>query len=123
VSNLERIISTPDMEYRLNQMRAEDANEIGKQPEANVKDINLLQEIALVVDQKFADMIKMKASNEWVGNVVEVSGKLHQGDAVSNDYHGVAIAASGLWKENVVKAEGQLTQGNLYGFNPLAHWK
>ncbi|KAH8707491.1 prion-inhibition and propagation-domain-containing protein [Phaeosphaeriaceae sp. PMI808] len=120
VSNLEQIIPTHEMERRLNQMRSEDANAIGKQREANIKDINLLQEIASVVDQKFADVVKVKAVNEWVGNIAEDEAKLHQGDLVSNDYQGTAIAPGGLWKENVARGNSQVTQGTSYGFNPFA---
>jgi hypothetical protein len=120
VSNLEHVISTQDIERRLNQMRSDDANEIGKQLEANMKDINLLQEIALVVDQKFADMVKVKAANEWIGNIAEDEATLHQGDMVSNDYHGPAIAPGGLWKENVARGKSRVTQGTSYGFNPFA---
>lgn len=120
VSNLEQIIPTHEMERRLNQMRSEDANEIGKQHEANVKDVNLLQEIALVVDQKFADVVKVKAINEWVGNIAEDEAMLHQGDLVSNDYHGTAIAPGGRWEGNVAKGKSRVTQGTSYGFNPFA---
>ncbi|KAF1959411.1 hypothetical protein CC80DRAFT_490338 [Byssothecium circinans] len=120
VSNLERIIPTPEMEHRLNQMRAEDANEIGKQPEANVKDINLLQEIALVVDQKFADMVKVRAVNEWVGNIAEDGGDLYQGEFFSLGYYGTVNTLGGRWERNVVKGEkSRLTQGPSYGFNPF----
>ncbi|KAK7177666.1 small s protein [Paraphaeosphaeria sporulosa] len=120
VSNLEQIIPTHEMEHRLNQMRSEDANEIGKQREANVKDVSLLQEIALMVDQKFADAVKVKAINEWVGNIAEDEAKLHQGDMVSNDYHGTAIAPGGRWESNVARGKSKVTQGTSYGFNPFA---
>lgn len=120
VSNLEQTITPYEMEHRLNQMRSEDANEIGKQREANIKDIHLLQEIALFVDQKFADVVKVKAVNEWVGNIAEDQAQLHQGDMVSNDYHGTPIASGGLWKDNVAKGNSRVTQGTSYGFNPFS---
>ncbi|VBB77138.1 Putative heterokaryon incompatibility protein [Podospora comata] len=120
VSNLEEIIPTHDMERRLSQMRSEDANEVGKQREANAIDIDILREIALIVDGKLSDMVKVKARNEWVGNTAEDESKLHQGDMVSNDYHGNAIAPGGLWKDNVAKGKSKVTQGTSYGFNPFA---
>jgi hypothetical protein len=52
--------------------------------------------ISLVVDQKFADVVKVKAVNEFVGNIAEGLARLHQRDLVSNDYHGTAITPGGL---------------------------
>lgn len=120
VSNLEHIIPTQELERRLNTMRSEDAGEIGRQREANIKDVDLLQEIAMLLDQKFADVVKMKAANEWIGNIAEENAMVHMGDLMASDYSGGAIALPGRWETNRSTGTSQVTMGTAYGFNPFA---
>lgn len=98
----------------------EDADDIGTQPEANKKDIQFLQETAMPVDQKFADLIKVRMGHEYDRNIAEEQALLHQGDMVSSEYRGRFLAGGNSYKENVAKGSARVTQGTSYGYNPFA---
>ncbi|KAM7184270.1 putative heterokaryon incompatibility protein [Rhypophila sp. PSN 637] len=116
------IVSTKKMEQELDKMRAEDVKEVSIQPEANRKDTDFLKEVSLLIDHKFAELVKEKPKNEWVGNTFEHQVKVIQGDVVSSDYSGSAISHSGLWKGNSAQNSVQIIQGTVYGYNPFSDW-
>ncbi|KAM7214522.1 putative heterokaryon incompatibility protein [Rhypophila decipiens] len=92
VDNLEHIVSTQEMEQELDKMRADDVKEVLIQPEANKKDTDFLKEVSLLIDHKFAELVKEKPKNEWVRNTFEDQVKVIQGDVVSSDYSGPAVS-------------------------------
>ncbi|KAI0418803.1 hypothetical protein F5X98DRAFT_336353 [Xylaria grammica] len=102
-----------DEKERLDLMRHEDAKYINGRPEANQRDLHLLEDSATQVDPDFARLVALRKGHEFVDT--SINGKAVVGDEVATDWKGGAISNGSLYKRTTVTEHGVAVIGNRYG--------
>ncbi|KAI1733504.1 hypothetical protein F4680DRAFT_441423 [Xylaria scruposa] len=98
---------------QLSGMRLKDANHINGRPEANPKELQILEQVAAQVDPKFASLVAFRDGHQYTNTQIE--GAAQTGDDFADGWEKGAVGNSHKYHDTVVGSKGIALVGNKYG--------
>ncbi|KAI0546693.1 hypothetical protein F4679DRAFT_556706 [Xylaria curta] len=98
---------------QLGGMRLKDANHINGRPEANLTDLQMLEQVAAKVDPKFASLVAFREGHQYTNTQIE--GAAQTGDDFADGWEKGAVGYSHKYDSTVVGSKGIALVGNKYG--------
>ncbi|KAI1737228.1 hypothetical protein F4680DRAFT_429771 [Xylaria scruposa] len=116
----ERLEAADDLKDHLEPLRREDAKYIKGRPDANQRDLHLLEYSSTQVDPDFARLVALEKGHEFVDTLID-GGRAVIGDEIATGWRG-PIPNGNLYQRTNVTQQGVAVIGNRLGGESIFNW-